>query len=210
MTYPKWIKICGLSTVDAVSAAVLGGADAVGFVFASGSPRTVAPEDAADLVALVPEGVETVGVFRDQPAEEVIAMARTARVRTVQLHGDEGPEVFDAVRRAGFDVIRATSAERYAVEPQDATALFGDARLLLDAPAPGAGLAFDASALLASPPSDDWILAGGLTPDNVAALGEALGATGLDVSSGVEKSRGVKDPELIRRFLAAARATGVS
>ncbi|RKR76134.1 phosphoribosylanthranilate isomerase [Frondihabitans australicus] len=206
MTTTLWVKICGLSTAEAVSAAVLGGADAVGFVLAPGSPRTVSPEAASALAALVPDGVESVGVFRGQTAVEVIASARTAGVQTVQLHGGEAPDVFDAVRSAGFGVIRATSAETYGLEAQEHRELYGDARLLLDAPDPGAGETFDADALTGVEPPSGWILAGGLRPGNVAALAEALRPGGVDVSSGVEIARGVKDPELIREFLAAARA----
>lgn len=206
MTTTLWVKICGLSTADSVSAAVLGGADAVGFVMAPGGPRTIDPGDVRTLVALVPDSVETIGVFRNQPANEVVQKARRAGVKTVQLHGDEDPAVFDAVRTAGFGVIRATAATSYVAESVERRESYGDSRLLLDAPDPGAGSPFDPGPLLASPPGGPWILAGGLTPGNVGRLVAALAPAGVDVSSGVESSRGVKDPDLIREFLEAARS----
>lgn len=201
-----WIKICGLSTPETVDVAVEAGTDAVGFVFAPGSPRAVTAETAAALVARVPAGVETVGVFRNQSADEVVRLARDGGVGVVQLHGDETPEVFDEVRAAGFPVIRALSAARWSSEPQDHAAAFGETRLLLDAPDPGAGSTFDEAVLGGSTPPAGWILAGGLAPANVARLVETLEPAGVDVSSGVESSRGVKSPALIREFIRAARA----
>lgn len=201
-----WIKICGLSTPESVDTAVAAGADAVGFVFAPRSPRTVGPADAAALVRRVPSTVETVGVFRGQGVAEVLDLARAAGVTSVQLHGDETPDDVAEVRAAGFRVIRAVSAARYASEGPDRRAAFGEDTLLLDAIDPGAGATFDAGPLLDAPPTRDWVLAGGLTPDNVAALVRRLRPAGVDVSSGVESSRGVKDPALIEAFVAAARS----
>lgn len=204
MLSPTWIKICGLSTPEAVSAAVLGGADAVGFVLAPGSPRTIGAAEAGRLAQLVPDEVETVAVFRGQPVDEVVQLAAKAGVSTVQLHGDEPCDDFDVVREAGFRAIRAVSAERYAVETPAERAAYGEVRILLDAPVPGEGVPFDPAALV-EPPTGEWILAGGLRADNVVALAEALRPSGVDVSSGVEVSRGVKDPALIRGFIAAVR-----
>jgi phosphoribosylanthranilate isomerase len=204
-----WVKICGLSTPETVAAAVEAGADAVGFVFAAGSPRTIDPVTARELAARVPAGVETVGVFRGQGIETVLELARASSVSTVQLHGDETPADVATAHEAGFRVIRAVSAASYAAEPEEARVAFREDALLLDAVAPGAGATFDAGPLLAAPPAGDWLLAGGLTPDNVAGLLAGLrplGAVGVDVSSGVESSRGVKSVELIRAFVAAARA----
>ena len=203
-----WVKICGLSTPETVDVAVAAGADAVGFVFAPGSPRTVDAATARPLVARVPEGVETVGVFRGQGVAAVLELARASGVSTVQLHGDETPADVAAVQAAGFRVIRAVSASRYASETEEERVAFGEDALLLDAVDPGAGAVFDAAPLLSSPPSRPWLLAGGLTPSNVAGLLGSLrtsGAVGVDVSSGVEASRGVKDVALIADFVAAAR-----
>ena len=200
------MKICGLSTRETVDAAVGAGADAVGFVLAQGSPRTVDVATAAELAARVPEGVETVGVFRGQPVGEVVAAARAAGLATVQLHGDESPADVAAVRDAGFRVVRAVSAESWSREAPEERAAYGEDLLLLDAVEPGAGAAFDTSHLAAATPDRDWVLAGGLRPDTVAALVADLRPWGVDVSSGVESSRGVKDVALVREFVAAARA----
>jgi phosphoribosylanthranilate isomerase len=200
-----WIKICGLSEPASVEAAVASGADAVGFVFAPGSPRFVEAATARALVETVPPGVETVGVFRDQPLAEVLRVAREAGVATIQVHGHEDPEFVEAVRQAGFAVIRAISAARFAEEDDGHAARFGGVRLLLDAPDPGAGATFEASALGSRRPAPGWVLAGGLTPANVARLVETLAPSGVDVSSGVESSRGVKSVGLIRDFVAAIR-----
>ena len=143
-------------------------------------------------------------MFRGQPVDEVVQLAAKAGVSTVQLHGDEPPGDFDVVREAGFRAIRAVSAERYAGETPAERAAYGEVRILLDAPVPGEGVPFDPAALV-EPPTREWILAGGLRADNVAGLADALRPSGVDVSSGVEVSRGVKDPALIRGFIAAVR-----
>lgn len=200
-----FVKICGLREPLTVDAAVQSGADAVGFVFAPGSPRTVDAATVRQLVQSVPDGIKTVGVFRRQPLDEVIATAHLAGVDTVQLHGGEPLDDFERLRAEGFGTIRALSIDEYAQEAQrDPEGLLAH-RLLIDAPIPGAGEPFDPAALGAHPPQGDWLLAGGLTPDNVADLIRATSPAGVDVSSGVESTRGQKDVSLIRAFLAAAR-----
>jgi len=197
-----WVKICGLRSRNAVDAAVESGADAIGFVFAAGSPRLIEPAEVVNLVVGIPSTVETVAVVRDQPIDSVIEWARTAGVTTVQLHGSEPESDAELLREAGFGVIRAVSIDDYR---ERVSGLAGD-RLLIDAIEPGAGLRFDDSLLLDVPPTAPWILAGGLDPDTVAEAIVALKPTGVDVSSGVESSRGVKSPELIRAFVLAAKS----
>lgn len=205
-----WIKVCGLRDEPAVDAAVAAEADAVGFVFAPGSPRTVTPVDAAMLVRRVPPGIETVGVFRRQGIDDVISMARAADVTTVQLHGDEPPEDFETLRMHGFRTIRATSAQTYLSEDPLVRQQHQEDILLIDAPVPGSGQTFDASALIRTPPPRDWVLAGGLDPDNVADVARAARPRGVDVSSGVESAPGIKDPERIRAFVTAARTVSIA
>lgn len=200
-----WIKICGLSTPETVDAAVAAGVDAVGFVLAAGSPRTVDAPTVARLVERVPPTVETVGVFRAQPVAEVLELARASGVTTVQLHGDESPADVAEVRAAGFRVVRAVSAAAYLAEGDGRRTEYGEDALLLDAVEPGAGATFDDGPLRASPPSRDWVLAGGLTPENVASLVGRLDPDGVDVSSGVESARGVKDVRRIQAFVEAVR-----
>nr|WP_253901465.1 phosphoribosylanthranilate isomerase [Arthrobacter sp. PAMC 25486] len=194
-----------MRTAQTVAAAVDAGADAVGFVFSPGSPRTVTAEWAAELGRTVPEGVETVGVFRNQPIDEVVDTARRAGVTTVQLHGDESLADMARLHAEGFRTLRAFSANAYNALPGDERAAWDSERLLLDAVEPGAGETFDAAVLVNGAPHGFWLLAGGLNPANVASLAESMKPAGVDVSSGVESSRGVKDVELIRAFIGAAR-----
>ncbi|PYI68825.1 phosphoribosylanthranilate isomerase [Arthrobacter livingstonensis] len=201
-----YIKICGLQSAEAVAAATGAGADAVGFVFAPGSPRTVTADLAFRLGREVPHGVETVGVFRNQPLGEVLETAHRAELTTVQLHGNESMADIVRLRGEGFRTLRAFSAAAYnALDAADKVA-WDSERILLDAVEPGAGVAFDTTAVKAGPPSGFWLLAGGLTPHNVEQLATTLRPAGVDVSSGVESSRGVKDPQLIRDFIGALRA----
>ncbi|MBD8728902.1 phosphoribosylanthranilate isomerase [Frigoribacterium sp. CFBP 13707] len=201
-----WVKICGLSTPETVDAAVEAGADAVGFVLAEGSPRTVDAATVRELAARVPEHVEAVGVFRGQGVERVIELARASGLTTVQLHGDESPADVAAAHAARLRVVRAVDVATYAAEPEEARVAFREDLLLIDAVTPGAGAVFDGQPLLDAPPHREWLLAGGLDPENVAARVAELRPAGVDVSSGVESSRGVKSVALIREFVAAARA----
>lgn len=200
-----YVKICGLQTPETVAAAVEAGADAIGFVFAPGSPRTISAEIAAGLGSAVPSGIETVGVFRNQSIEEVVDIARRASVTTVQLHGDESLADMLRLHDEGFRTLRAFSANAYNALTGAEKLAWASERILLDAVEPGAGVTFDAAVLADGAPQGFWLLAGGLNPGNVSALTAALHPSGVDVSSGVESNRGVKDIELIRRFIEAAR-----
>ncbi|MFK0045224.1 phosphoribosylanthranilate isomerase [Streptomyces sp. NPDC090741] len=194
-----FVKICGLKTGPDVDVAVAAGADAVGFVFAPGSPRTIGAAEARELAARVPDSVLTVGVFRGQPVEEVRRLAGESGVRGVQLHGDEGPEYYEALRAEGRTLLRATA------EHVKRCGEYGEDLLLLDAPDPGSGKPWNWGSAEFTAPEGRWLLAGGLTPGNVREAVETTGAWGVDVSSGVERERGVKDPDLIRAFIEAAR-----
>ncbi|MHA7175940.1 phosphoribosylanthranilate isomerase [Arthrobacter sp. Sr24] len=200
-----YVKICGLQTAETVAAAVDAGADAIGFVFAPGSPRTVTPELAAELGHSVPSRVETVGVFRNQPITDVLDIARKAAVTTVQLHGEESLADMVRVHDAGFRTLRAFSAAAYNKLSTDDKHAWDSERLLLDAVEPGAGVTFDAMELTEGTPRGFWLLAGGLNPANVAAAAKALKPVGVDVSSGVESARGVKDVQLIQAFVKASK-----
>ncbi|MEU1351204.1 phosphoribosylanthranilate isomerase [Streptomyces sp. NPDC005795] len=197
-----YIKVCGLSRPEDVAAAVEAGADAIGFVLTP-SPRQVTPASVRALTALVPEGTATVAVFRGEPLDEVRRAAAEAGVDTVQLHGGEPPEAFAALRADGFRLIRATSPAAGGAPLE--TGAYGEDLLIIDSPRPGSGERWDPAALGVSP-TGPWLLAGGLSPDNVAGAVTGLRPWGVDVSSGVEHTRGVKDTGLIREFVAAARA----
>lgn len=197
-----FVKVCGLRTERDVDAAVEAGADAIGFVFAR-SPRTVDAATAARLARRVPKSVLTVGVFRNQPLEEVRSLVEASGVRAIQLHGGEDRGHYDALRAPGRTLIRGAAFR----EPLPGHGEMGEDILLLDAPVPGAGVPWDWSLLPASRVAGEkWLLAGGLTPGNVRDAVAATRPWGVDVSSGVESSRGVKDPALIASFVAAARA----
>lgn len=194
-----FVKICGLKTARDVDVAVAAGADAVGFVFAAGSPRTIGAAVARELAGRVPDSVLTVGVFRGQPVEEVRRLTEESGVRGVQLHGDEGPEYYEALRAEGRTLLRATARH------VERCGEYGEDLLLIDAPDPGSGKPWNWASQDFAAPRGHWLLAGGLTPGNVREAVETTGAWGVDVSSGVESERGVKSPDLIRAFVAAAR-----
>lgn len=201
-----FIKICGLRTEGDVDAAVAAGADAIGLVFAE-SPRRVDAQTARTLAQRVPEQVLTVGVFRHQPLEEVRALAAASGVRAVQLHGGESPDYYPALRADGYTLLRATAPEPG--RPERCGAL-GEDYLLLDAPAPGAGRPWDWTDPRFVPPTGSWLLAGGLDAVNVGEAVRTLSPWGVDVSSGVEIERGVKDPALIAAFVRAARSASAT
>lgn len=206
------VKICGLTDHDAVAAAVQNGASHLGFVFFAKSPRNVAPWEAADLIDGVPDEVTIVGLFVDPTDDEINTVMQQVRLGLLQLHGSETPERVEALRQEfGLPVMKAVGVS----SPEDLTAaeayvgvadmLLFDAKPPKDADRPGGNAAsFDWSIMKAwTDRTTPWLLAGGLTPDNVAEALETSGADGVDVSSGVESAPGEKDPDLIEKFLIA-------
>lgn len=200
-----FVKICGLSTPESVECAVSSGADAVGFVFAS-SVRQVTAEQARELIESHANEVETVGVFRAQPIEEVIQTASAAGVTTIQFHGYEPYEHMERAHAAGFRTLRAFGVDEYSSLDAAEREKWDDERLLVDAIEPGGGVPFEPQELIGRTPSGWWLLAGGLDARNVASRIARLSPSGVDVSSGVESSRGVKSLERIAAFIAAAKA----
>ncbi|WP_426228373.1 phosphoribosylanthranilate isomerase [Pseudarthrobacter sp. DSP2-3-2b1] len=197
-----FVKVCGLSTPESVREAVEAGADAVGFVLTA-SPRAVSPSQVARLKADIPDGVVAVGVFRHEPVADAVTIARAAGLEWIQLHGDLTPEDVTTVHDAGMKLIRAVTMAATA----DAFADWGEELLLIDAAVPGSGETWDYGSMVDVTELQDrkWLLAGGLDPDNVSQAAAASGAWGVDVSSGVEVSRGVKDLAKIRAFVQAAK-----
>ena len=197
-----FVKICGLRTPADVEAAIAAGADAVGFVMSARSPRHVPPEVAATLVGEVAGRALAVLVTNDLPVEEAAAQATAAGVDVLQLHGPAyDVQAFGVAAAAGVRTWRATSL---AADPHPRTGDHGEDALLLDSPVPGSGHRWSAADLVTRP-TGRWLLAGGLDPDNVAEAIAELAPWGVDVSSGVESSRGVKDHDLVERFVAAVR-----
>lgn len=225
------IKICGVTTPADAALAVDAGADAVGFNFVAGSPRAIGPTAARAAREMLPEGVLAVGVFAGLPAAEILAVADEVGLDAVQLHGHlegDGPATDPPSRcqelaaAPGLKLIRAVrlgadglaSARRWL----DAAAAVGRPpdMVIVDAgvtPATTAGLLggtghrVDWAALAREPGLGIPVaLAGGLTPENVADAIRATGVRSVDTASGVESAPGIKDPGLVRAFVAAAKA----
>ena len=185
------------------------GAAYLGFNFFPRSPRSVSPPEARDLAAEVPPGVAKVGLFVDPDDATLDAVTGTVPLDMIQLHGRETPARVAEVRaRYGLPVMKAVglgSREDLAkLEGTGADQILVDARPAPGGPLPGGnGVAFDWRLIEGWHPAAPWMLAGGLTPDNVAEAIARTSARQVDVASGVESAPGQKDPELIRAFLAA-------
>lgn len=197
-----FIKVCGLRDVDTVDLTVGLGVDAIGFVFAE-SVRKVDPTLAVALLARVPDHIRAIGVFLGNPIDQILEIAKIIGLRTVQVHDLVDAEQVQRLHDAGLTVIRAVVSSNV----RDGYNLdLGEDELLIDGADAGSGVPWN-WAQLQSRPQGQWILAGGLSPDNVRDALDATGAWGVDVSSGVESSRGVKDHALIEKFVSAVRQT---
>ncbi len=207
------IKICGITTPDALDAAIKARADYAGFVFFPPSPRNLSPRDAAALAERAQGRIKRVGLFVDAEDGLIGEAVTAARLEALQLHGSESPEraarlraqfglpVWKAIPVASAEDILRASAYRDAAD-----------FILFDAKTPkgtlpgGMGLSFDWSLLAGNRGPLPWGLAGGLAPDNVAEAIRATGAGLVDTSSGVESAPGVKDITRIAAFCTAARS----
>lgn len=213
-----WIKICGNTSLDDAMLAAANGADAVGFVFAK-SPRHVSADQVERMAARLPDSLERIGVFVDASLEEIESTIRACGLTGVQLHFRDGLDAAAELRgRFGTD-LRILKVLHYAGDFQQRAA---EARkdvnvdaLLVDSrtatAAGGTGVVFDWNAAAAGLEKNRAIgqrivVAGGLTPLNVAEAVAALRPWGVDVVSGVESTPGRKDPERVRAFIANARA----
>lgn len=208
------IKICGLTTPEALDAALDAGADAVGFVFFPPSPRHLDLAAARDLGARVQGRAAKVALSVDAADALLAAGIEALRPDMLQLHGRESPaRVTEVRRRFGLPVMKAIAVERQA-DLASVAAYAGVAdRILFDARAPraatrpgGLGKAFDWRLLADLDPGLSFMLSGGLDAGNVAEAVAITRAPGVDVSSGVERAPGQKDPDRIRAFVRAARA----
>jgi len=209
------IKICGLSTPETLEAALGAGADLVGFVRYSRSPRHVELDQGRALSRQARGRAQRVVLLVDAQDEAIAEAVEALDPDLLQLHGHESPDRVREIRaRFGRPVMKAVGI----AEEADLAALapYGEAadRLLLDAKPPrradalpgGNGLSFDWRVLAALDPSVSYMLSGGLTPDNVAEAIRLTGAGAVDVSTGVESGPGTKDPARIEAFVRAARA----
>ena len=209
------VKICGVNAPGALAAAVAGGADYVGFVFYPRSPRYVTPEAAQALAAQAPARVTKVGLAVDLDDAALAAILEAVPLDMWQLHGGESPaRVAQIKARFGLPVMKVMKIAG-AEDLAEAEAYFRVAdRLLFDAKPPqemtealpgGNALAFDWQLLAGKSWPLPWMLSGGLDPANVAKAAHIAGARAVDVSSGVEDRPGLKNPDKIRAFLAAAK-----
>jgi len=198
-----FVKVCGITRVSDALHAVEQGATAIGFVLWPHSPRAMTVERVAEIVSALPRHVVKVGVFVNEPVAGISLAAERARLTAVQLHGDETPDYADALE---WPVIRAVSVGSLA---EASEAWSSDTALLVDNLDPirrgGTGAVIDWSQAVGIARSRRVVLAGGLTPDNVASAIRAVRPFGVDVSSGVEAAPGVKDLEKVARFVTNAK-----
>ena len=213
MTARTSVKICGLSEAAHVTAAAKAGADYVGFVFFAKSPRNVSVAQAKALAALVPAGVRKVALVVNADNAFLDELVAQVPLDMLQLHGSEThARVAEVKARYGLPVMKAVGVGAEEDLPAlDSFAAVAD-QLLVDAKPPknadlpgGNGLAFDWRLIAGREWACPWMLAGGLTPANVAEAVRLTGARQVDVSSGVERGPGAKDETLIADFVKAAR-----
>jgi phosphoribosylanthranilate isomerase len=208
------IKICGLSTLETIAAALDNGADMVGFIFFPKSPRNVSVEQAALLRKAAVGRAKAAAVTVDAPDEALDAIVRLMQPDVLQLHGAEAPgRVAEVKARYGLPVIKALSI-RDSSDLDNIAPYIGVAdQFLLDAKAPkgselpgGNGVSFDWRTLSALDPGLDYMLSGGVNAGNVGQALAVTHAPGLDLSSGVESAPGVKSVTLINEFFVALKA----
>ncbi|MEW6419042.1 MAG: phosphoribosylanthranilate isomerase [Nitrospirota bacterium] len=201
------VKICGITNIDDAVAAVDFGADALGFVFFEKSPRYISHADAAAIIKKLPSFTTTIGVFVDVKPDQVRKIIDLTHIDAVQLHGNEPPEMCDISRRV-IKAIRVKSLESLdpLINYKDKVSAF-----LLDTFTPdvlgGTGQIFNWDIAIYAKQFGKIILAGGLTPDNVAEAIRRVRPYGVDVSSGVESEKGKKDHKKMKLFI--ERAKGV-
>ena len=199
------VKICGITNLEDALSAVEAGADALGFVFYAASPRHIFPEQATRIISQLPPFVQTVGLFVNEEATAVNEVAALCRLDLVQLHGDESADYCQQISRRVLKAFRVRS-----LTCLDPIKDYRVAGYLLDTFSPsfygGTGTSFNWEiATEAVKRHQRIILAGGLTPDNVAEAIRQVGPYGVDVSSGVEAGPGKKDRDKVREFIRNAK-----
>jgi phosphoribosylanthranilate isomerase len=216
-----WVKLCGIRDVETARLAAECGADAIGLNFFGRSPRYVDPATARQIVDVLPPSVEAIGLFVNVPVEQIEAVAKACALTTIQLHGDEPPEFLAALRER-LPTARVMRAFRVGDEGCGEIASYLEKcvrlgvtpwRCLVDARVSGSyggtGAIAPWEIVAREYRTDLWpplVLAGGLVAENVSAAIAGVKPWGVDVSSGIESSPGVKDPEAMRAFLRAARS----
>jgi phosphoribosylanthranilate isomerase len=211
-----WIKICGTTNLEDALTAVEAGADALGFVFYEKSPRNISAEVAREIVSRLPEQVEKVGVFVEEPVERILLTAAQVGLTAAQLHGNRylEPEFLQQLKNSrDLKVFLVVPAETLSSLDRLKSRGLGFSAVFVDSGTPqlpgGTGRVFDwntaAPAIGAIGKNANVVVAGGLTPANVAEAIHILKPWGVDVASGVEARPGTKDPEKVRAFIEAVR-----
>ena len=212
------MKICGLTSESSIKHAVTAGADYIGFVFFRKSPRYLTFNQAADLAKFIPENVMTVALVVDPTNDLLADIMRHVRIDMIQLQGKESPQRVSEVKElTGLPVMKAIGLS----EPEDLDIINTYAavadQLLIDAKPPkgsllpgGNGLAFDWKLMSGKSWNIPWMLAGGLNAENVTEAIQTTGTAQIDVSSGVEKAPGDKDPNKVSRFIQIAKGIPIS
>jgi phosphoribosylanthranilate isomerase len=199
-----FVKICGITRASDALHAARHGADALGFVFWRDSPRHIEPSRAAEIIAGLPQGVIGVGVFVNEAIDAIRAIATETGISAVQLHGDEPADYAAALDRPVLRAINLDNADETCRAWPVNTTFLMDAVDRVRRGGTGHLVDWDRAAVLAQ--SQRIVLAGGLTSSNVADAIVRVGPFGVDVSSGVEDAPGLKNPELVARFLESARS----
>ena len=198
-------KICGITRVEDALAAAAAGADAIGLVFYAKSPRAVSVEQAQQIIAALPPFVTTVGLFVDMPRPELQQILAQVPLDLLQFHGDESVGQCEGYGRPYIKALRVKAGDDIAAQMAQYPSASG---VLLDTFVEGVpggtGLAFDWSLVPAELPKP-VILAGGLTPYNVATAIDRVRPYAVDISGGVESAKGIKDADKVRAFIRAAR-----
>ena len=195
------VKICGITRAENARLAVSLGATAIGFIFWPSSPRAISPLRARAIVDALPASVTTVGVFVNAGRDEIEAAADEANLQAVQLHGDETPDLARSLSRRVIKAIPLTGDIDERVNEWPGTMLLLDAHDAAKRGGTGRVIDWDRAAAIAR--AHDIILAGGLGPANVADAVARVRPAGIDVSSGVESSPGIKDPGKLRALFEA-------
>jgi phosphoribosylanthranilate isomerase len=202
---PVKVKICGITNIDDAMAAVEFGANALGFVFFQGSPRYISPDAAAGIIRKLPSFAMTIGVFVDEKPSQIEKTIASTGIDVIQFHGNETPDMCNFSRR----IIKAIRVK--SLESLDPLIHFKDkvSEFLLDTFTPdilgGTGQIFNWDIAVEAKKFGRIILAGGLTPDNIAGAVRRVRPYGVDVSSGVEKEKGKKDHYKMKLFIEKAK-----
>jgi phosphoribosylanthranilate isomerase len=202
---PVRVKICGLTNIDDAFAAVEAGADALGFVFYRNSPRVISPQKAADIIIKLPPFITTVGVFVNEAPGKIEEIIALTNLDVVQLHGSEPPEACTFSRRAVKALrVRSLDSLNPLVHYRGYVTAF-----LLDTFSPdvfgGTGKIFNWDIAIYAKQFGDIIIAGGLTPENVAEAVKHVRPYAVDVSSGIESEKRKKDQKKMRLFIEKAK-----